>query len=158
MAFAETSKHPGVSTNDVSTRRVVLIVEDDAWIQGILGELLEDEGFEIVSTSDGESGLKTAERLRPDLILLDVGLPRMGGEEFLEHLRARRLLPRLPVVVISGSADMLSQKIRELADCVLRKPFDVALLLDVAHAHTRPASGASSFTPRAGIHPAVGAP
>jgi len=134
----ETREHPD---SRPSARRVVLIVEDDPWIQDITRELLEEEGFEIASATDGESGLKTAERLRPHLILLDISLPRMGGEELLERLRAAPLLRQIPVVAISGRPEVLSERIRGLANGALRKPFDVAELLDMVHAQTPPHGG-----------------
>ena len=126
-----TDDHPG---GRPTARRVVLIVEDDPWIQDITRELLEDEGFEIASATDGESGLKTAARLRPHLILLDISLPRMGGEELLQRLRGAPSLRHIPVIAISGRPEVLSDRIRGLTHGALRKPFDVAELLDMVHA------------------------
>jgi len=81
---------------------LVLIVEDDPWIRDISGELLEDEGFAIASAPDGRAGLAIAERLRPTVILLDLGLPLLSGSEFLAHLRQSHSLATTPVILVTG--------------------------------------------------------
>jgi CheY-like chemotaxis protein len=118
------------------TKPLVLIVEDDPWIRGISSELLEDEGFAIASAADGQTGLTMAERLRPAAILLDLGLPRMAGAQFLKHLRARASLRGTPVIVVSGLPLAFSQDASTLADGFLRKPFDLTQLLHEVHAAT----------------------
>ena len=120
-------KERGVSTR--SGEPLVLIVEDDPWIRGISSVLLEDEGFAIASAPDGEAGLNMAERLRPAAILLDLGLPRMSGAEFLRRLRSRDSLRRTPVIVVSGQSGPVSQGVTALADAFLRKPVDLAELM-----------------------------
>jgi DNA-binding response OmpR family regulator len=109
---------------------LVLIVEDDPWIQGITRELLEEEGFAVVSATDGAAGWKLAQRLHPAVILLDIALPRMDGAEFLERVRGHSSLSHTPVIVISGRAESLSERVSALADCVLRKPFDLTELIN----------------------------
>ena len=112
------------------TKPLVLIVEDDPWLQGIAAELLEDEDFSIVSATDGDAGLELVERFHPAVILLDIALPRMSGSEFLERLRERSSQWHTPTIVITGLAELLPDKVSAQADCVLRKPFDVAKLID----------------------------
>ena len=109
---------------------LILIIEDDAWIRGIAGALLEDEGFAIASAADGQAGLAMAQRLKPAVILLDLGLPRISGGEFLTRMRTRPDLRRIPVVVVSGQADPLPDGVTAQADSVLRKPVDVTELID----------------------------
>jgi CheY-like chemotaxis protein len=112
----------------VPDKPLVLIVEDDLWIQSIAAELLEDEGFAIATATDGESGLALVETIRPDVILLDLGLPGMSGSRFLEYLHADPSFRETPVIVVSGQAEALSQSVSRLANGVLRKPFDVSEL------------------------------
>jgi len=104
---------------------------------GHQSELLKEEGFEIVNATDGESGLESAERLHPSPILLDLRLPVMGGEELLERLRGVPSLRWIPVIAISGGPEVLSARIRALANRTLRKPFDVVELLAGVHAEAR---------------------
>jgi DNA-binding response OmpR family regulator len=107
----------------------VLIVEDDPWSRSISSELLADEGFATASAGDGETGLSLAERLRPSAIVLDLGLPRMTGSEFLRRLRGRASLVTTPVIVVSGQPAELSQEATALADGFLQKPVDLSQLM-----------------------------
>jgi CheY-like chemotaxis protein len=109
---------------------LVLIVEDDPWIRNIAGELLEDEGFKMVSTADGRAGLAIAERLRPTVILLDLGLPVVSGREFLARLRRSESLAKTPVILITGQAEDLTEAVMAMADEVLKKPFDLTQLIE----------------------------
>jgi len=118
-------------------RPLILIVEDDVWIRFIAGALLEEEGFAIARAADGQAGLEMAERLHPAVILLDLGLPRVSGREFLRRLRSHTGLDRTPVIVVSGQTEPLSDSIVTLADHVLRKPVDVTELIDLAHQASR---------------------
>jgi DNA-binding response OmpR family regulator len=108
----------------------VLIVEDDPWISTVTRELLADEGFEATSASDGKRGLRLAERLRPDVVLLDVGLPRVDGGQLLQRLRAHNSLQNTPVIVISSRAGALNDTVVALANRVMRKPIDLTELID----------------------------
>ena len=114
-------------------RTRVLIVEDDPWISTVTRELLADEGFEAMTASDGERGLRLAERLRPQVILLDVGLPRVDGRQFLERIRAHHALQNTPVIVITGRAEALNDSVVALANRVMRKPFDLTELISAIH-------------------------
>jgi CheY-like chemotaxis protein len=114
---------------------LILIIEDDVWIRGIAGALLEDEGFAIASAADGQAGLAMAQRLKPAVILLDLGLPRLSGGEFLTRMRTRPDLQGIPVVVVSGQAEPVPDSVAAQADSVLRKPVDMTELIEhVQHA------------------------
>src|SRR6187200_2826393 len=93
------------------TKPLVLIVEDDPWIRGIAAELLQDEGFSIVGATDGAAGMQLVERLHPAVILLDIALPRVSGSEFLERLRGHSSLWQTPVIVITGRAESLTERV-----------------------------------------------
>jgi CheY-like chemotaxis protein len=85
--------------------RRVLIVEDDTLLHGLLvkhmASLLE-KGVDIDSTRDAEAALKKIEEHRPDLIMLDLVLPSMGGFEFLEKLRQNPVLEKTPVLLLTN--------------------------------------------------------
>jgi CheY-like chemotaxis protein len=110
---------------------LILIIEDDSWTRSIASELLEAEGFSVARAADGQAGLDLAERLDPAAIVLDLGLPRMSGSEFLEHLRARQTSRRTAVIVVSGQSEPSSTRVTSLADHVLRKPVDVTELIEL---------------------------
>jgi DNA-binding response OmpR family regulator len=80
----------------------VLIVDDDAFLSGIYATKLELEGFEVVSARDGEDGLKAAAKEMPDLILLDVLMPKLDGFEVLKRLKTDDAVKAIPVIMLTN--------------------------------------------------------
>lgn len=80
----------------------VLIVDDDAFLSGIYATKLELEGFEVASARDGEEGLKMAAKDKPDLILLDVLMPKLDGFEVLKRLKADEAVKDIPVIMLTN--------------------------------------------------------
>jgi len=80
----------------------ILIVDDENMILEPLSEKFKDEGFEVETASDGEEGLKKALEFIPDLILLDVVMPRMNGLQMLEKLRAEEKGKNIKVIVFTN--------------------------------------------------------
>lgn len=78
----------------------VLIVDDEEGIRKSLGDILEDEGYEVLTAENGNEALRIAENESPDLIFLDIWLPDRDGIEILEEIRTKR--ENIPVVMISG--------------------------------------------------------
>lgn len=111
----------------MATRRV-LIVDDEADVRKTLTDILRAmryaEPLEIEEVSDGREGLDAVVRHRPDLVLLDLQMPRMDGLALLKQIR--EVEPRLPVIVISATQDnkMSSEALRNGAVAYLPKPFD----------------------------------
>ena len=84
----------------------ILIVEDDKAIRNVMQFCLKQENFELMVAGDGEEGLEMVNKQMPDLILLDLILPKINGFEFLKRLREDKKTRSLPVMVFSN----LSQK------------------------------------------------
>jgi len=82
----------------------ILIVDDEPNIRRMLGSLLETEGYHVRHAEDGQAGLAAVTSDEPDVVLLDLALPRMNGLQVLERLRER--WPHLPVVMMSGRATL----------------------------------------------------
>lgn len=80
----------------------ILTVEDDPALAGALSEKLKEAGFEVFLASDGEAGLKAAEREKPALLVLDLILPRKSGFEVLEELRDKEAFRFLPVLILTN--------------------------------------------------------
>jgi DNA-binding response OmpR family regulator len=89
----------------------LLLIEDDQIVANIYRNKFTVEGFQVEIALDGEAGLKLANTFAPDIVILDLILPKMSGVDVLRHLRAREESKRIPVVVLSNT--YLSQMVRE---------------------------------------------
>jgi CheY-like chemotaxis protein len=103
----------------------VLVVEDSSVIQRLISVCLRPAGFEVDTRSDGPSGLEAAFTTRPDLVILDVGLPRMDGWEVLERIRSDARTRAMKVLVLTAHAqeETRERADRGGADAFLTKPF-----------------------------------
>ena len=103
----------------------IAVIEDDMYIGGLLEETLAQEGYYILRAYSGTEALLLLEKRHPDLILLDLMLPGLSGEELLPHLNG------IPVIVLSAKAgiDDKVKLLTEGASDYLTKPFDVRELL-----------------------------
>ena len=109
----------------------ILIVDDDESIRDVLGELLQREGYELAFAQDGEECLEVYERFHPDVVLLDVVMPRKNGFEVCRILKHRPESRLVPVVLVTGLSQ-IEDRVRGLesgADDLLIKPFDRTELL-----------------------------
>lgn len=80
----------------------ILFVEDEIRFQKMIEDLFRVEGFELLSAYDGESGLRMAREKNPDLILLDLILPKRNGFEVLEELKNDQQLSKIPVIILTN--------------------------------------------------------
>jgi DNA-binding response OmpR family regulator len=108
----------------------VLIAEDDAWLREVLGFLLADEGLDAVEASSGPETVEVARQQRPDVIVLDVGLPGRSGFEVLADLREDHSTRNTPVMLISGKTNIHESGHAFEAEAVFHKPLDFAEFLD----------------------------
>jgi PAS domain S-box-containing protein len=105
----------------------ILVVEDDPSVRGWTVESLRTAGYHVVEASDGEGALAIVARVRPDALVTDVVMPRLGGPELARRLRETR--PDLPVLLVSGYAPGAESRFVDRA-AFLQKPFTRAKLLD----------------------------
>jgi DNA-binding response OmpR family regulator len=80
----------------------VLLVEDDRFVSSMLKSRLERDGFSVEQAFDGDEGVQKMRSVRPDLVILDVILPKMSGFEFLERVVGDTELAGIPVMVVSN--------------------------------------------------------
>lgn len=121
----ETVGHAEVSA---STAQIdVFIVDDEEIITQLITELLEDAGYSVRVFHDGASALLEIIRQPPRLVILDIGLPVMTGDEVLQLVRKQGILT-LPVIIMSAGAP-LQTYLSKGATEILAKPFDVDMLL-----------------------------
>jgi DNA-binding response OmpR family regulator len=130
---------------EIATGRV-LIVEDDAEIADVLRRSLRQEGYEVKTSADGIDALDVASGFVPDLVVLDLGLPRLDGIEVCKRLRAEG---DVPILMLTARAE-IEDRVDGLdsgADDYLAKPFERQELLARIRAllRRRPPRGAASL-------------
>lgn len=80
----------------------ILFIEDESALQKTFSEVLDQEGYKVISALDGELGLKLAKEKKPDLILLDLMLPKVHGFEVLKGLKGDEATRDIPVIVLTN--------------------------------------------------------
>ena len=103
----------------------VLVVDDDLNIQRVLIFTLKQEGYEVLVASDGATGVEMARETKPDLILMDVAMPKLDGYAATQQIRAAEMDRRVPIIMLTAGADVGERVkgLREGADDDIVKPF-----------------------------------
>jgi len=83
-------------------KKKILLVEDDKFLSEMYSTKLTESGFDVETAFDGEEGLKKAENFQPDLILLDIVLPKKDGFEVLKELKAKEKLSKIFVIALTN--------------------------------------------------------
>ncbi len=86
--------------------KTILFIEDESVLQKSFGEILKQEGYEMISALDGEIGLKLAKAKKPDLILLDLILPKLSGFDVLKKIKEDKEIKDIPVIVLTNLENM----------------------------------------------------
>ena len=135
-----------MSVNEGTPSARVLIVEDDEAIADVLRRSLRAEGHEVQSAGDGVEALSVAEQFVPDLVILDLGLPRLDGTEVLKRLRDDGDVPILILTARTETEDRV-EGLDSGADDYLPKPFEREELLARTRAllRRRPPRGSASI-------------
>ena len=120
-----------------SCNRIIYVVDDDQGIRDSLADLLEDEGYTVVTATNGFDALTKLRQNgegRPCVILLDLMMPVMTGPQFYAEQQKDRDLATIPVVVISADGN-LAQKAKAFGGEFLQKPVKIDTVLDVVERH-----------------------
>ena len=111
----------------------ILIIEDEEIMIDLLQKKLTVEGYEISVARDGKEGLEKMKEVKPDLILLDIIMPKMGGFEVMEEMQKDRELKKIPVIVVSNSGQPVEiDKAQALGakDLLIKTEFDPQEVID----------------------------
>ncbi len=109
----------------------ILVVEDDVSAQDLYQVLLEVEGCEVVRALDGDEALEKIQALIPQLVILDLMMPNLDGEEVLRQMKMDSRLARIPVVVVTGKHEAVERMEEQLGiENVFAKPFHPTKFLD----------------------------
>ena len=117
----------------MAAKKRVLVCDDDPVILRLLEVNLELEGFEVLTGNNGEEGVEIAQRERPDLVILDIMMPKMDGYEACRRIKAEEETRHIPIVFLSAKAqasDIEKGKSYGVAE-YLTKPFDPTDLTDL---------------------------
>ena len=106
----------------------VLVVEDDATIRAIIGDVLQERGFEVAPAANGSEALQQLDIARPDVVVLDLLMPVMHGWAFMESYLEKTGGQLVPIVVVSVNPALPRSFNRLGVREIVAKPFDVELL------------------------------
>lgn len=114
-------------------KKKILIVDDEPEIVEILRRFLERKGYGVSVAMDGEVALERTRLDLPDLVILDLNLPKLSGEEVCKEIRAGESTKKIPIVMLTGKNSDVDKVIGRVigADRYLTKPFEIDNLLKV---------------------------
>ena len=117
----------------MANMNVVVCIEDEPEMITLIKAILNRRGYEVVGAGNGREGLETIERIRPDVILLDLMMPGMDGWEVYQKLKANEATSQIPVIVVTAKAQsidkMLGLHIAKVDDYIA-KPFSPQELVE----------------------------
>ncbi len=128
-------------------QKKILVIEDDEQSRILLNQLLRYHGYEVLEAENGSAGIETAERERPDLILMDLQLPLMDGYTALGRMRANPETREIPIIAVTAYA-MKGDREKALeagADAYITKPIDIKELPELIALYL--SQGRSSISP-----------
>jgi two-component system alkaline phosphatase synthesis response regulator PhoP len=130
--MADLSSNQNVNKDsDTVSKSTILIVDDERDILDLIEYNLKKEGFVVVTAEDGEEGIERARQIRPDLVLLDIMMPKMDGLEVIDMMRQDANLKDIPVIFLTARSDEKTE-VKGLdrgADDFLTKPISTTKLV-----------------------------
>lgn len=110
--------------------KTIMIIEDDYETQLIFAEFLRSEGFDVAAVSHGKEALEYLnDHPLPNLIIMDLTLPHMSAEDFVSELRKGDARSTIPLMIVSGKAEIAEYKEKLGAQTYVKKPFDMDHML-----------------------------
>jgi CheY-like chemotaxis protein len=130
--FALTARPATVRARARGTHsRHVLVADDEPAIVEMIRDILEDYGFRVVTAANGSEALRLVMEAQPEVVLLDMNMPVLDGEGFVNAIRERGL--RIPIVIMTAGSSAKRWAAQLGADAYLSKPFELASLIDVTN-------------------------
>jgi len=113
------------------SKGTILMIEDESAIAEMVVRRLEFSGYEVVVAVDGQQGLEKARELKPDLIILDLMLPKMDGHKVCGMLKADKRFSEIPIILFTAKVQQADRDIGQEvgADAYITKPFEAPVLL-----------------------------
>lgn len=116
----------------MATKKKILIIEDEPEVVMMMRARLEREGYQVIACPDGAEGISMVHEEKPDIILLDIMMPKIDGFKTCRLLKESPETKDIPVIFVTGlQASDLKQKVKEFkADGVIQKPYEPKELLE----------------------------
>ena len=117
----------------MAEQKLILVVDDDRELVDAMRAVLERQGYKVIQAHDGHQGKQAIYNQRPDLVILDMMMPRMGGYPVLEHFRGKADAP--PIIMITANEGSRHKVYAEYLGVVdyIRKPFAMERLLETVN-------------------------
>src|SRR6202046_5984258 len=114
----------------MADKKLILIVDDDSELSDGIRAMLENQGHKVMQARDGQQGKQVVYQQRPDLVILDMMMPRMGGYPVLEHFKDKTDAP--PIIMITANEGSRHKAYAEYLGVIdyIRKPFAMERLLE----------------------------
>ena len=103
---------------------VALVVDDSMLIRHTVCRFLEERGFAVESATNGQEALETLKRIRPDLIVTDIQMPKMGGSELITAIKQEPSTAKIPIVIVAGKQSGFENR-EKRADFAIFKDIDI---------------------------------
>ncbi len=116
-------------------KRKILICDDDADILEVCRLILHKKNFEVFTSLDCESIFHRIHEIKPDIILMDLWIPAMGGEACTKMLRENELTRHIPIILFSANNEVEKISKKANADGFICKPFDINELVSIVEKH-----------------------
>lgn len=111
------------------TQKKILVIDDDESIRALLTASLGDH-YDIIEAYDGLSGIEMAQTEKPDLLICDLLMPTMTGAEFIEMAKKEKIIPEIPLLVVTASQYVSPEKLLIAKEDIIYKPFTIENLLE----------------------------
>jgi len=113
------------------SKKKILVVDDEINILQTLTDLLSSSGYEVVTAMDGKAGIEMAKKAKPDLVLLDIMMPKVSGIELLKQVKSKTKHAHIPIIVLSAKSNIetIEEAMKNYADKYITKPYDPKDLL-----------------------------
>jgi CheY-like chemotaxis protein len=110
----------------------ILVVDDDQDVRLLMGVRLRKSGYDVVTAEDGEEAVRIVRQAKPDLILLDLGLPKMDGYEVCRTLKSDPETCGIPIIILSAKSQQTDreQALAAGAESCMAKPFNPVVVLE----------------------------
>ena len=107
-------------------KKTIMVVDDDAPILELIGDILKPGGYNIVKAQSGSEALEKLKKNKPDLILLDLMMPSMDGWDVCEKIKNNKKTENIPIIFVTAKNDPISRSMGSLASVeYITKPFDM---------------------------------